>query len=406
MAMTDCDVLGIAKTGSGKTIAFLLPIFTKILVSLKSKPLKPKHPLFLVLAPTRELALQIHTEAVKFGRILGIRAAAVYGGASKGPQIHELRNGVHGVIGTPGRVNDLMSMTGYDTQPIMSLDQVAFLVLDEADRMLDMGFEPIIREITSKLPPHQVLFFTATWPKAVQGIARDLLSKNVCTIKLSNSDELVANKDVLQQFKFCADVDKKEILDAILKERNVLSKDPNAPKMKTIIFCNQKARVQGLADALWEEGAKVDALHGDKAQNEREKILNGFRNGNLDICVATDVAARGLDIKGVDMVINYDFPNSVEDYVHRIGRTGRAGVKGVSITLFNPRTDRGNAKELVGILREAQSDIPQELMDLIPKGFQRNGGGGGRGRGGGYGGGRGRGGYGGGRGGGGYGNRW
>lgn len=194
------DLLGIAKTGSGKTLAYLLPLFHRLLDGDFSVPSIAKCPKVLVLAPTRELAIQISEEALHFGRVLGIKCVAIYGGASKGPQISSLNAGVHVVIGTPGRVSDLQNMVGWDKKPILLLNQVEWLVLDEADRMLDMGFEPAIREICKALPKHGISFFTATWNKTVQNVAADLLGRAFVEVKIGGNEELVANKDVTQVF--------------------------------------------------------------------------------------------------------------------------------------------------------------------------------------------------------------
>ncbi|KAL1531631.1 RNA helicase [Salvia divinorum] len=274
IAIQGRDIVAIAKTGSGKTLGYLIPGF----IHLKEKRNNPKlGPTILVLSPTRELATQIQDEAVKFGKSSRISCTCLYGGAPKGPQIKDLDRGVDIVVATPGRLNDLLEMKR------VYLHQISYLVLDEADRMLDMGFEPQIRKIVKEVPPRrQTLMYTATWPKEVRKIAADLLA-NPVQVNIGNSDELVANKSITQHIEVISQMDKRRRLEQILKQFGAA------------------------------------AIHGDKCQGERDHVLNEFRTRKAPVLVASDVAARGLDVKDIRVVVNYDFPTGVEDYVHRIG---------------------------------------------------------------------------------------
>lgn len=408
IAIKGDDMICIAKTGSGKTCGFLLPSIHQHLQSLGPRANRGfRKPVLLVLAPTRELACQIMDETKKFGRPLGISSVCCYGGSSKFPQIAQLERGVDCIIATPGRINDLLEMRKAD------LSNVKFLVLDEADRMLDMGFEPQIRSVVKHVPQtRQTLLFSATWPREIQQLAHDFLTDPI-QVNVGDVNSLNANKDIKQHIIMCSESEKFEKLEKILKEltdQGIPEKEEKAisdgrarPPVnlggklhpKVIVFTAKKVSCNDLANQLWEDGFAVDCLHGDRAQWERTKVMNAFKDGTLRMLIATDVAARGLDVKDVGVVINYDMPtgvNGVEDYVHRIGRTGRAGSKGIAYTFFT-QGDRKNATQLVEVLTKADQEVPPELQAMVRPRF-----GGGRGRGGrGYGG-RGIGGRGGGRG--------
>ena len=349
-AMAKRDVIGVAKTGSGKTLGFLVPGFLNI---LQAQPNPQMGPSILVLAPTRELAMQIDVEAQKFGAPIGIRSVCCYGGASKGSQLSQMRGGVHCIIGTPGRVND------FREGGQLRLGQVAYLVMDEADRMLDMGFEPQIRSIAARLTceGRQTLFFTATWPSAVRKLASAFLRRDrLVQVTVGRAhDELAANKDIVQHVEIVPTAEARDA--ALIGHINRLSRGA-----KVLIFCSTKRSCEGLARAMARQ-IGCEAIHGDKEQHERERTLANFRSGASPILVATDVAARGLDIKDIALVVNYDFPSNIEDYVHRIGRTGRAGARGVAVTLMTP-SDARHARPLLRILREAQQDVPSELEAL------------------------------------------
>ncbi|XP_062213130.1 DEAD-box ATP-dependent RNA helicase 40-like isoform X2 [Phragmites australis] len=349
IAMQSQDVVAIAKTGSGKTLGYLLPGFMHI-KRLQNNP--RSGPTVLVLAPTRELATQILDEAVKFGRSSRISCTCLYGGAPKGPQLRDLDRGVDVVVATPGRLNDILEMRR------VSLKQISYLVLDEADRMLDMGFEPQIRKIVKEIPHRrQTLMYTATWPKEVRRIADDLLVHPV-QVTIGSVDELVANSAITQHIEVITPSEKLRRLEQILRSQDSGS--------KILIFCTTKRMCDQLARTLTRQFG-ASAIHGDKSQSEREKVLNHFRSGRSPILVATDVAARGLDIKDIRVVINYDFPTGVEDYVHRIGRTGRAGATGVAYTFFCDQ-DSKYASDLIKILEGANQKVPRDLEDMASRG--------------------------------------
>jgi ATP-dependent RNA helicase DDX5/DBP2 len=308
--------------------------------------------------------------------------------------------GVAVLMATPGRLNDVLEMGKVD------LAKSDYWVLDEADRMLDMGFEPQIRQILQYLPTaedgRQTLFFTATWPREVQKLASELLKKDVVHMALGDQGVLNANAAIDQRIEVIDESDKPDRLRHLLRDVVGVKTSDHSPDAvnedhpKTIIFCSKKHNVNRLTDQLWNAGFACDALHGDREQWERTKIMNKFKDGTLKLLIATDVASRGLDVKDVSFVINYDFPvNGVEDYVHRIGRTGRAGATGIAVTLFT-KEDAKFAGELCQVLRGAKQPVPEALSKLVivkSGGFRRRwGGGGGGGRGGGFGRGRGRGG--------------
>ncbi|KAJ3230462.1 ATP-dependent RNA helicase dbp2 [Chytriomyces hyalinus] len=383
MALSGRNLIGIAQTGSGKTLSFVLPAFIHILAQ---KPVeRGEGPVCLVLAPTRELAVQIHEVVKEFGGPLGIRNSCLYGGASKGPQIGELNRSPQIVVATPGRLLDILKMGK------TSLRRVTYLVLDEADRMLDMGFEEPLREIVAQIrPDRQMLFWSATWPKSVQRLANDFQGQDTIQVRIG-SQKLQANKSITQSVKVVAEYDKETALCTTLKEIwDALPGDEVTKKMeRTIIFCNKKYLCDKIEQGLAGDGWGAVSIHGDKDQREREYALQQFKRGDCPILVATDVAARGLDVKELKHVINFDFPNNVEDFVHRIGRTGRGGESGSAYTFFDPKTDRKNAKDLVQLMMDAGQNVPEEVKALVPAGRGGGGGGGGGrwGRGGGGGGG-------------------
>merc|ERR1712060_485968 len=310
-------------------------------------------PMVLVLAPTRELATQIEVECSKFSKLFKLKSQVVYGGAPKGPQVQALKTNPEVLVATPGRLQDLMDMG------VVRLKDVQFLVLDEADRMLDMGFEPEIAKICNTThAERQTLLFTATWPKAVQKIAANYLRQDYAHVNVGQI-ELSANTAVSQEF-FKLDDDEKE--DKLWRILDGLPDDA-----KLICFTNTKRRVDALVKAFWSRGYDAVALHGDKAQWERDRDLAKFSTGQCWLLFATDVCARGLDIQGVTHVVNYDMARDVEGYVHRIGRTGRAGATGVSITFWNEAYDMECAPALVKIAQEANQEVPSWLMKAATK---------------------------------------
>ncbi|KNA05459.1 hypothetical protein SOVF_190160 isoform A [Spinacia oleracea] len=349
IALQNKDIVAIAKTGSGKTLGYLMPAFMHLRQRRNNSRIGPT---VLVLAPTRELATQILDEANKFGRSSRISCTCLYGGAPKGPQLEELRHGADVVVATPGRLNDILETRNID------LRQVSLLVLDEADRMLDMGFEPQIRKIVNEMPPHrQTLMYTATWPKEVRKIAGDLL-RNPVQVNIGNVDELAANKSITQYVEIVPHMEKQRRLEQILRaeERGA----------KVIVFCSTKKMCNDLTRSIGRTFPAA-AIHGDKSQVERDFVLNQFRSGKSPILIATDVAARGLDVKDIRVVINYDFPTGIEDYVHRIGRTGRAGATGVAYTFFSEQ-DWKHAGDLVKVLEGANQQVPPQVREMALRG--------------------------------------
>ncbi|GIL49348.1 hypothetical protein Vafri_5723 [Volvox africanus] len=352
IALSGRDLVAIAKTGSGKTCGFLLPGMLHIQQTRKD----PRSgPTLLVLAPTRELAVQIKTEADKFGRSSGIRNTCVYGGAPKGPQLRDLQYGVQIVIATPGRLNDFLEAGQ------VRLQQVSYLVLDEADRMLDMGFEPQIQRIVRTLPrQRQTLFFSATWPREVKHIAAQFVVNQTVHVFIGGVEEkLVANKSITQNVLVLNSSHEKfgELA------RIIRSKPPGT---RIIIFCTTKRMCDQLSYNMSRE-FRAAAIHGDKKQSERDYVLQAFKDGRTPILVATDVAARGLDIPNVAAVVNFDFPTGTEDYIHRIGRTGRAGATGEAYT-FMTGEDAKHARDLIQVMREAQQVVSPALEQLAMRG--------------------------------------
>jgi len=349
LAMQGYDVIGVAATGSGKTLGFLLPAFH----FLMERQIRAGDPQLLVMAPTRELAVQIEEEAVKFGRASGIKTCCCYGGAPKGPQAMSLRDGVHGVIGTPGRINDFLEGNQ------IRMQDVCKLVLDEADRMLDMGFEPQIRKILAKVtnPYRHTMFFTATWPQSIRRLASEFL-RNPIQIQIGNRDELKGNQDIVQIVTPCTMSNKNQILLQVLSQSGVGDRHNSAAK--AIIFCSTKRMCDQLQRDLQRNGVPCAAIHGDKGQREREHALGELKTGAMKLICATDVAARGIDVKGVTLVVNYDAPGNTEDYVHRIGRTGRAGQKGYAVTLISDK-DAHALRGIIEVMRRTNQEVTPDV---------------------------------------------
>jgi ATP-dependent RNA helicase DDX5/DBP2 len=363
IAMSGRDLVGIAQTGSGKTLAYILPALVHITYQEKLK--RGDGPIVLVLAPTRELAQQIQTVATDFGKRIGIRNTCVFGGAPKRPQQNDLQRGCEIVIATPGRLIDFLQ------QETTNLKRCSYLVLDEADRMLDMGFEPQIRKIIEQIrPDRQCLMWSATWPKEVKNLAEEFL-KDYIQINIGSLN-LSANQNILQIVDVCDDSEKDTKLLKLLQE---IQTDRES---KTIIFGETKKKVDDIRNFLMRNQFRAVAIHGDKSQRERDFVLGKFRQDRQSILIATDVASRGLDVDDVKFVINYDFPSNVEDYIHRIGRTGRSNNKGTSYTFFTPQNAQ-KVDELINILNETNQYINPELYQLKkynPKGFNNRRGGG------------------------------
>lgn len=307
-------------------------------------------PIVLILAPTRELAQQIQTVARDFGSSSCIRNTCIFGGSPKGPQARDLERGVEICIATPGRLIDFLE------KGTTNLRRCTYLVLDEADRMLDMGFEPQIRKIIEQIrPDRQVLMWSATWPKEVQALAEDFLTDYI-QINIG-SLTLAANHNIRQIVEICQEHEKETKLSQLLREI------ATERCSKMIIFVETKKKVDDITKAIKREGWSAISIHGDKSQPERDYVLSEFRNGKTMILVATDVAARGLDVEDVKYVINFDYPNSSEDYIHRIGRTGRCQSAGTAYAYFTPNNAR-QAKELIAVLEEAGQSINPQLAEM------------------------------------------
>ncbi|XP_026289769.1 uncharacterized protein LOC113214569 isoform X2 [Frankliniella occidentalis] len=345
IALSGRDLVGIAQTGSGKTLAYMLP--AAVHISHQPQLSRGDGPIALVLAPTRELAQQIQSVARDFGSSSLIRNTCVFGGAPKGPQARDLERGVEIVIATPGRLIDFLE------RGTTNLRRCTYLVLDEADRMLDMGFEPQIRKIIEQIrPDRQVLMWSATWPKEVQALAEDFLTDYI-QVNIGSLD-LAANHNIRQIIDVCQEHEKEEKLSKLLREIN---------GGKAIVFVETKKKVDDVTKLIQREGWQAISIHGDKSQPERDHVLAEFRSGKSNILVATDVAARGLDVEDVKFVINFDYPNTAEDYIHRIGRTGRCLQSGTAYAFFTPNNQR-QAKELIQVLQEANQTVCPALSEL------------------------------------------
>ncbi|WCJ29049.1 ATP-dependent RNA helicase DBP3 [Euphorbia peplus] len=343
------DFIGIAKTGSGKTLAYGIPAVMHVLSKRKGGSNKKVNPLCLVLAPTRELADQISVVVCDAGESCGVKSVCVYGGTPKGPQISALKSGVDIVIATPGRLRDLIEMN------VCHLSEVSFVVLDEADRMLDMGFRQEVRSILSNTcSARQMIMFSATWPIDVHNLAEEYMDANPIKVVVG-SEDTAANHDVMQIVEVLEEHSRDKRLLALLEKYHASQRN------RVLVFALYQKEAERLEGMLTKSGWKVVAIHGNKAQNHRTKALSLFKEGKCPLMVATDVAARGLDVPDVEVVINYSFPLTTEDYVHRIGRTGRAGKKGVAHTFFTNQ-NKGLSGELVNILREAGQVVPADLM--------------------------------------------
>lgn len=324
----------------------------------------------MILAPTRELVSQIHDEARKFAYRSWVRPAVVYGGADINQQLRSIERGCDLLSATPGRLVDLIE------RGRISLSNIKYLVLDEADRMLDMGFEPQIRHIVQGVDmpgtaERQTLMFSATFPRDIQMLAKDFLKDYVF---LSVGRVGSTSENITQKIEYVEDNDKRSVL------LDILASQPKEDLGLTLVFVETKRMADMLSDFLMSNSLPATSIHGDRTQREREMALQTFRTGRTPIMVATAVAARGLDIPNVTHVINYDLPSDIDDYVHRIGRTGRAGNTGVSTAFFN-RGNKNIVRDLLELLREANQDIPDWLETVAHEASFGGGGSGFRGRG-------------------------
>jgi ATP-dependent RNA helicase RhlE len=355
------DLLGIAQTGTGKTAAFALPLLQRLTTT--ERRAGPRSVRALILTPTRELCVQILDSFRTYGRHLRLSRAAVYGGVSQGPQVHNLARGVDVLVATPGRLLDLMN------QGQVKFDSLEAFVLDEADRMLDMGFIVPVKRIVAKLPKErQTLLFSATMPQAVHGLVASLLKEPV---RVEVTPVATTAERIAQRVHFVEKANKRALLESLLK---------NSAISRALVFTRTKHGANKVAEQLARAGVRADAIHGNKSQNARQKALEDFRNGKVRVLVATDIAARGIDVDGISHVINFDLPNEPESYVHRIGRTARAGNEGIAIS-FCDSEERTFLRDIEKTIRQqvpVDADHPFHAAHIAEGG--RAGGGQSRGR--------------------------
>ncbi len=340
LVMDGRDVMGAAQTGTGKTAAFTLPILHRLMPLANTSASPARHPVrALILAPTRELADQVYNSVVQYSKNTPLRSTVVFGGVDIAPQREALRRGCEILVATPGRLLDHLE------QKTLNLSQVGLFVLDEADRMLDMGFLPDLDRIVRQLPARrQGLLFSATFSNDIRKLARSYLNDPV-EVEVAARN---ATADTVTQIVYeLAPADKRAAVVHLVKSRGL---------RQVIVFSNTKIGCSRLARELIRDDVKAESIHGDKSQSDRMKALEAFKAGELEVLVATDVAARGLDVAGVPCVINYDLPHNAEDYVHRIGRTGRAGASGEAISFFVPEEER------------LLADIEKLIRRKIPRG--------------------------------------
>lgn len=337
------DLLGCAQTGTGKTAGFAIPVL-ELMEEDKKSQLKPRGIQVLVLTPTRELAIQVLESFRDYGKYLPFRCIALFGGVSQVPQVHELNRGVDILVATPGRLLDLIQ------QGLLSLDTIRYFVLDEADRMLDMGFVHDVKRIVRMLPvKRQTLFFSATMPTEIKRLADSMLvqPEMVAVHPVSSTTELVR-----QEILFLDKDSKKDVLIPILKEEDT---------ERVLIFTRTKYGADKLSKFLHRSGISSAAIHGDKTQGARQRALSEFKEGKITALVATDIAARGIDIDELSFVVNFEIPNIPETYVHRIGRTGRAGRNGFALSLCDS-TERAYLKDIEKLIGKK---IPVRKAELV-----------------------------------------
>ncbi|OWB77616.1 hypothetical protein B5S32_g1788 [[Candida] boidinii] len=361
--MSGSDIIGIAKTGSGKTLAFLLPLFRQIMSQGMTN--KGEGPLALIMAPTRELTLQIFKECKPFLKALNLRGCCAYGGSSISLQISELKKGIELLVCTPGRLMDLLCA---NSGRVTNLSRVTYLVLDEADRMFDMGFEPQVNKIVELLrKDKQTVLFSATFPPKIENLAKKILNK---PIEILVGEVSIVSDTIKQNVNVLENEDEK-----FTKLLQILGNFTSIDKTgKVIIFVERQDSADKLLTKLLKRGYPCFSLHGGKDQSDRDSTINDFKNGLVDILIATSVAARGLDVKNLNLVVNFDCPNHMEDYVHRVGRTGRAGNSGEAYT-FITKDQLRNSVDLVKALELSEQTVPPQLLkmsqdfrDLVKKG--------------------------------------
>lgn len=354
-ALKGNDILASAQTGTGKTAAFAIPILQHLTETSHRNSKGKRKVTTLVVTPTRELAIQISDSFTTYGRYTNIKNTVIYGGVNQTPQKEALRRGVDVLVATPGRLLDLMGQ-GY-----ISLNDIQYFVLDEADRMLDMGFIPDVKRIIAKLPQkRQSLFFSATMPKNIVDLSQQILTRP----KKIAVDPVSSTADTIRQYLYMTNKDdKKDLLYYILEDKSI---------DQVLLFSRTKHGADRITKNLKRKNISCAAIHGDKSQSQRQKALKNFKAGEIRVLVATDIAARGIDIDKLHYVINYDIPNESETYVHRIGRCGRAGEEGVSISMCEPeensyiRTIEKLIKKRIDIVEEnpyPQTDKPMTASE-------------------------------------------
>ncbi|MBD1383849.1 DEAD/DEAH box helicase [Mucilaginibacter rigui] len=343
------DLLGCAQTGTGKTAAFAIPIL-QLLFQDKLKHKEQKSIKALILTPTRELAIQISESFTAYGKHTGLKNLVIFGGVSQGPQVDALRRGVDILIATPGRLLDLMN------QRFVHLDQIKMLILDEADRMLDMGFVNDVKKVIAKVPANrQTLFFSATMPNEIQSLADSILQKPA---KVEVAPVSSTADTIQQSLYYVSKGDKRLLLNHILKDKEIKT---------ALVFTRTKHGADKVVKDLTRAGITAEAIHGNKSQNARQRALTNFKNRTTRVLIATDIAARGIDIDELTHVINYEIPNIPETYVHRIGRTGRAGASGVALTFCDGEEEIDYLKDIHKLIAK---EIPVEQGHPYPLSYE------------------------------------
>ena len=354
--MSGRDVIGVAKTGSGKTVAFLLPMFRHIKAQRELR--KMEGPIALIMTPTRELATQIHKDCKPFLKALDLRAVCAYGGAPIKDQIGSLKTGAHIVVCTPGRIIDLLAA---NSGKVTNLRRVTYVVLDEADRMFDMGFEPQVMKILGNIrPDRQTVLFSATFPRQMEALARKTLTKPVEIVVGGRS---VVAPEITQIVEVRGE-DTKFV--RLLELLGQLYADDKNEDDRALVFVDRQESADGLLGDLMRKGYPCGSIHGGKDQVDRNSTIDDFKAGVVPIMIATSVAARGLDVKQLKLVVNYDAPNHLEDYVHRAGRTGRAGNTGTAVTFITEEQDRYSV-DIAKALKQSGQPVPDDVQKLVDK---------------------------------------
>ena len=345
------DILGCAQTGTGKTASFVLPLLQRMHEQKQAAGISGHQLKALILTPTRELATQIHESIETYGKFLKLKSVVIFGGVSQSRQVSDLRRGCDFIVATPGRLMDLMN------QNYIVLNGIEYFVLDEADRMLDMGFVHEVKRIITRLPrKRQTLFFSATMPPAIQSLVREILTNPV---HITITPESTTAELVDQKLYYVQKSEKRALLHHLLKTN---------PRESVLVFTRTKHGADRVARDLNHAGFQATAIHGDKTQQARERSLQGFKDGKMQILVATDIAARGIDIDDLGLVVNFDLPNIPESYVHRIGRTGRAGAFGKAISFcdYEEKIYLKDIQKFIGQTVPVESNHPFHVALMEP----------------------------------------